>query len=290
MNGELYCSTGAMVGWRNGFNYIQAFKALKTLQDEKLIDGVELMMLNFYYDKMSLVLNEIKANGLKIKVVHCEKDIGTFVSNCALSNANNEDYSKVEENLIEKFKLNCKMAKDLAVNRMVLHLWGGYDSDKIVEFNINYLSKLQGIAKTYDVKLLIENVPCSTNDPLSNWKQISSKYPDITYIFDTRFGQFHNQISNIWNSDLATKIEHIHISDFVGFENGVSRDFTKLRPIPHPGDGTIDFEAFFANIKAKSYKNTFTIESPIMNDDSTLNLDKMKQTLKYVRNKIGELL
>ena len=54
-NRALFPSTGAMVGYRNGYDYRRALREFVRFRNTGLCDGVELMMLQFYYDKLETV-------------------------------------------------------------------------------------------------------------------------------------------------------------------------------------------------------------------------------------------
>ena len=281
MEGMLYVSTGTMVSRHNGYDYKRAVREIFKLKEKGLCDDLELMMLVFFYDKNDDVVKTILDAGFSPDVVHCEKEIGTMLSDAGkLFYDNKKDESDVlfKESL-RLFKLNCETAGKLGAGRMVLHLWGGITSDKYVDYNISKLSFLEDIAGSFGVRLLIENVPSNTSDPLSNWKKL---LPDISkggLIFDTRFGKLHEQIKDVLtDTSVNRKIEHIHISDF----GGGYRDFSALRPIYHPGEGKIDFKKVSALLSLMNYRGSITLESPIMAEDK-LDIPKIEKTLNYIK-------
>ena len=61
----------------------------------------------------------------------------------------------------------------------------------------------------------------------------------------------------------------------------------KLRSL-HPGEGRIEFEAFFRELEEVRYKGTFTIESSSVNEDGAINLEKLNESLKYLRELIED--
>ena len=261
-----------MVGRCNGYNYNYVVEYMPLFAEIIPIDGIELMMLPYYYDKLSEMADLFNRNGLKFPVIHAEKEIGTMISR-----SEGNDVSEA----IELFKLNCEMGAMIGAEKMVLHLWGGAVSDSHVDDNIEVLADLMNIIKPYNIRLLIENIPCTTHSPLENWRKIYKYLPDIGFIFDTRFGAFHNQISeilsepNIWNSAVV----HMHISDY----NGKIKEFTKLRPILHPEEGNIDFRAIRAGLDKVDYNGSITLESPVMSENG-LDIEKLTKSLKFVRD------
>lgn len=287
-NGRLLCSTGSLIGRSNGYNYHLITETFSAFLNEGLIDGGELMMLKAYYPNINEISAELIDAGLSFPVIHCEKDVGAKISDLAVIRSRGEKAAELYSEVISLFKLNCEMGCRLNSRRMVLHLWGGLSSDSAVEYNIEMLDLLISIAAEYGIKVLVENVPCTTYDPLENWHRLKSHLPKIGFIFDTRFGHFHNDTEDIWNdAELRQHISHVHISDSVGHGGEIPRDFTKLRPILHPGEGKIDFDSFANVLESFGYTGTFTVESPVMLPDGGLDIDKMRETLKWVRNKFN---
>ncbi len=285
MKHTLLVSTGTMVGRRNGYQYDRALGVIRSLMDEGLADGTELMMLPFYYDKLGRVADAVRMAGVNPAVVHCEKEIGTMLSEAGVLNADGRpDLAEARTvEAIRYFRLNCEMARALASRRMVLHLWGGMDSDAHVDYNISVLPRLNEIASEYGVRLLIENVPSNRGDPMTNWHKALPFLGGAGLIFDTRFGKLHEQSREILTDGALTeKIEHIHVSDFAG----TYRDFKALRPILHPGEGSVDFDEIAALLDGIGYAGTVTLESPVM-VESELDVPKLRRTMAYLRTLLG---
>jgi len=283
MNRKLYISTGTMVGRKNGYNYTRALSEIGKFMDKGLCCGLELMMLEHYYDKADDVVDAVMMSGVPAPIIHCEKEIGTMLSDAAGCVAEGDSgtaemlYFKVKE----LFRMNCSIGEKIGAERMVLHLWGGRKSDSHVEYNIENLPELISIAEGYGIRMLIENIPSNTWDPRSNWHKLLSRLGNGGLIFDTRFGKLHEQIFEILSDrELTDKIEHIHISDFAG----TYRDFAGLRPILHPGEGSVNFDEVSALLDGFGYSGTITLESPVMEDES-LNINKLENTLKFLNEK-----
>ena len=73
-------------------------------------------------------------------------------------------------------------------------------------------------------------------------------------------------------------MQHVHINDYAG----EYKEWKKLRSL-HPGEGRIGFEAFFRDLEEVRYKGTFTIESSSVNEDGAINLEKLNESLKYLK-------
>ena len=148
-NRHLFPSTGTMVGYRNGYDYRRALGEFVRMREAGLCDGVELMMLQFYYDKLETVADAVNASGLVSadSVIHCEKEIGTMISDAGVLRADGKP-DEAEALYREAYALylkNCRMAERTGLHRMVLHLWGGRSSDGHADYNA---SKLEGMFST----------------------------------------------------------------------------------------------------------------------------------------------
>lgn len=266
MNNKIYCSSGTMIGRANGYNYKIFTEAAKEIE----ADGFELMMVHAYYPDLSVICAEIEARDINIEVVHAEKDIGGLLPH--------KDPSLIRKALTD-FETNCKVASFLGAGKLVFHLWSAPDSDAYLQKNISFLPELLGIADKYSVEVLLENVPCSRNDPFTNLLGIEKIHPDIRFIFDTRFGAFHEQtdlfLSSPWIEN--GKITHMHFSDFVG----PAHDFRSLRPIPHINYGTVGFDSIMPII-AEKYHSSITLESPEIHPNGT-NTDKINEDILYIK-------
>lgn len=274
-----------MVGHRNGYDYRRALREFVRLRENGLCDGVELMMLQFYYDKLETVAEAVNASGMvdPTSVIHCEKEIGTMMSDAGVLHADgkNDEAEALYREAYALYRKNCRMAEMTGLHRMVLHLWGGRSSDGHVDYNASKLAELAETAVEYGVRLLIENVPSNHDDPHSNWLRLLPLPENTAFIFDTRFGKLHEQTAEtLTDPRITPHIEHIHISDFAG----TYRDFTKLRPVLHPGEGSVDFDEVSRLLDGMDYTGTVTLESPVMLDGGEYDIPKLEKTLSYLIN------
>lgn len=262
-----------MVGRVNNYDITGALRQMRELYDCGVICGGELMMLTDYYRREGEVVSLVGSSGVPFPVIHCEKEVGSMISTAGAT----DDADMLSEAL-RLFGLNCRFGGNIGASSMVLHLWGGRDSDSHFAYNAGIVPELLDIIRPYGIRLLIENIPCTTSDPLTHWREFE-KY-DIGYVFDTRFGAFHSQIGKIFaQTDLWTqgRISHMHISDY----GGAPKDFTKLHPILHPREGCIDFEMVSRGLNDVKYTGTVTLESPVMVGDG-LDIAKLKNTLVFL--------
>ena len=271
---KIYCSSGVMVGRINNNNYKLITRYFPSLIDAGYINGVEFMFSNSFYDKLDDIYNEISYYGILFEVMHFDKEIGIMLS---------ESSADIANKAMELLEINCKFAKRIGAKKGVFHLWGGIKSDSNIEFNISYIPKIICMFNKYDIELLIENIPCTNSSGLNIWKRLYSFLPQIGFIFDTRFGAFHDEINEIFDEPIWNHIKHIHISDYSSYP----RNFSKIRPILHPSEGVIDFDELFKKLKKVNYTNSITLESPVFGEIEP-DIEKLKNSLNYIKNQLNK--
>lgn len=272
MKNTVLCSTGAYIGRANGFDH----RLIPVYVSELNCDGLELMMLRAWYDDIEGRAKFLAKSGTRFTVIHSDKEIGVLLSR-------NEEGDTVEA--LRLFEISCRTGQTVGAQKLVLHLWGGWGTDAHIGYNIGILDRLLSLSQRYGLCLLIENIPCGVCDPLTHWAAIKSEYPEVRFVFDTRFGAFHRQLDEIfdrpWFEDGS--IAHMHISDFIGPPG----DFTKLRPILFPNEGIAGFDILLPRIKS-TYDNSITLESPAIHDDGSVDIGKINRALELIKTS-GEI-
>jgi sugar phosphate isomerase/epimerase len=269
---DIYCSTGTFVGRANGRNH----RLIVEYGEQIKCDGLELMMLSDWHDKLAAIISDLKATGLNFPVVHADKTTGDLLS---------IGEKKSSEECFELFKINCNAAAELEAKKIVLHIWGIPDSDKHIESILNDCDSLMRIADTFNIDMLIENSPCVNADPLTHFKKLVELYPNCGFIIDTRPATFHGQIEDICGSSFLWQdnhVRHIHINDYKG---GI-KDWKSLYPIPKLGTGDVDFSMFFSNLKSHNYSGSITLESPFMLADG-VNVEFFNDCIKFIRGQMN---
>lgn len=275
----LLCSTGTMVSRYNGFDYRRAIRHVSSFVSEGLCDGAELMMLPFYYDKTDEVIRAFRETGVNVPVTHIEKQVGTLLSDAAAAAEDDAGLAAdIRAEAEELFRLNCDTAARAGSKAAVLHLWGGLNSDSHVEYNTDALGGLIVTAEEFGLKLLVENVPCTTYDPLTNWRALGRHLSRCGLVFDTRFATFHRQAKEtLSDPGIAARIRHVHIGDV----RGEAPDFSAIHPIYQPGDGTADFPMIAKMLRKIGYGGSVTLESPAMNGSGIVTA-ALKKSLAYI--------
>lgn len=267
---QVLCSTGALIGRPNGRNY----KLLEEFSPQLHCDGFEFMMYDTWYDTIDELVSNLKSMHLNFPVMHCEKRIGESISK----------YGEGEfQRAIKLFRENCEIAKEIGATKLVLHLWDGITSDQAFYNNLNAYPRLQEIAESHSLDLLVENVVCNKENPLKHWHQLAMKYPKVHFVFDTKMAAFHNQMDAIYEEEnqwlfQGNHVKHYHVNDYAGGY----LDWENLKTLPI-GKGKIDFERFFTLIRKLHYEDTFTVEATAFDQTGHVDIGLLNSCFDYIR-------
>lgn len=270
---RILCSTGAVIGRPNGRDITLLHRA----KEELHCDGFELMMYDTWYDKIPWMRDCLRTLGAPLPVFHVEKSVGNLISK-------NGEYDT--EQAIVMFETNCILAKEFGAEMLVLHLWGGLDSDKDIAHNIRTYARLRELADSHGLVLTVENVVCNRADPMSHLIALAKAYPDIRFTFDTKMAAFHGQMDALYaeeNRWLIPHIHHMHINDY----GGGYMDWGNLNTL-HVGDGHVDFDKLFAFLKDIDYRGDFTVEATSFDQNGTIDFDALNKTFDKIRTYLGD--
>ncbi len=275
MKNEVYCSTGAVIGRMTGNDHSVLLKKLPDVCRATGMDGIEYVVMTAAYGMLGEIRRSMAASGLRCAVLHADKNIGVLLS--ALGDDNAREAMRL-------WDVNCALAREFGTDRVVLHLWGAGESDTNFAHNASFMPEIMDVADRHGIRVLIENIPCIKKDPLTRLTELSDY--DCDFVYDVRFGQLHGQNYKTATGELmrSKRFRHVHISDF----GGRYREFSKIRPIYHPYEGTVDFDMVFSELRRAGYDGSFTLESPVFCDYG-LDFDKLARTLTWLRRKADEL-
>ena len=267
---KVLCSTGALIGRPNG----RDFRLLSSCVDKLQCDGFEFMMYDSWYEKLDELSSFLKGLSISIPVMHCEKHIGE-----AISRRGEGDWAEA----FRRFQVNCQLAHFLGADRLVIHLWDGMTSDQHFHNNLEAYGQLANYAQAHHLSLLVENVVCNQDDPLSHWEALKEKYPDVSFILDTKMAAFHGQMEamyvpdNFWLWD-PKRIRHLHVNDYAGGY----LDWQNLKTL-HIGKGKVDFKRFFAFLKQVHYQGDYTVEATSFIPDGVIRWQELNETFARLR-------
>ncbi len=268
----ILCSTGALIGKPNGRNY----DLLEPLSKELECDGFEFMMYESWYKEADRLVQRLLEMNLSLPVMHCEKHIGEAIS----LGENDEAF--------RRFTINCDIAEKIGAKKMVVHLWDGITSDSNFANNTAAYAKLKEICDAHGLELLIENVVCNCEDPLTHWVALQKEYPDIRFVFDTKMAAFHGQTELLYAPEYewlwkGGHIRHYHVNDYAG---GI-KDWSRLKTLAI-GLGNVDFARFFDFIRRIGYDDTFTTESTAFNAEGVVDTEMLNKQFRYIREQLGK--
>ncbi|MDE7183318.1 MAG: sugar phosphate isomerase/epimerase, partial [Lachnospiraceae bacterium] len=184
----------------------------------------------------------------------------------------------------ETFEQNCYLSKSIGADKMVIHLWDGRTSDTAIENNLDHYAVLDQTAQNYDIDLCVENVVCTTDNPIKHFCALRQRYPKIHFVFDTKMAAFHHQLELLYNKEYEWlwKNEHIchyHLNDYAGGY----MDWRHLQSLP-VGKGAIDFDAFFAFMKKIGYQHTYTVEAAAVQPDNTVDVNLLNEQFQRIQD------
>ena len=265
---RILCSTGALIGRPNGRDY----RLLSACGEKLRCDGFEFMLYDTWYEQVDALSRFLLSLRLPIPVMHCEKRIGEALSL--------ED-PEVREDAIRKFEINCQLASLLGAQKMVMHLWDGLSSDQRAENNLAAYPRLLALAGRCGVTLTIENVVCTTADPLTHWREILRMDPSARFTWDTKMAAFHGQMEEMYrpeNRPLWDHIVHLHLNDYAGGY----KDWANLKTL-HVGQGHIDFARLFDFLDEIAYAGDYTVEATSFLPDGVIHWDDLNRTFARIR-------
>ena len=256
MNNSVYISTGCFTGRINGRDP----HLLSRFHDKLVCDGFELMIFEDLYADIENTIREYRSLGIKIPVLHMNKQTGDLCS------------TPGEENLraaVDIVKKDCEIALALGAEKCVFHPWGIPDSDKYPEMLFERMEILVETGKSY---------VCTSSTPLNNLKKAIERYP-FSVTADTRASAFHGETNETLAALLPDSIGHFHIIDY----EGAPGDWVARKVIRQPGEGGIDWSTFFAALKKHSYSSTLTLESSNILPD-TVDYMTFNKSVEFIKN------
>jgi sugar phosphate isomerase/epimerase len=275
-NNLILFSTGVFVNNSNNRDHTLIIKIIPGL----ISSCFEIFVSDYFanrqneYEEAAKIVMQARDNGVIFPVLHTNQTIGNLISRNEKGDINNA---------LQLFEFNCKYAVRFGAKLLVLHLWGGYDSDKNIDVNIKTFPKIKEISDRYNLTLTVENVVCNTHRPLTHMKKLWDLYQqDVKFTIDVRHAEFHKSLMEtcesafLWENNL---VPHLHISDYGGGYMEWPKFLGNNTPITF---GDVDFNYFFSFIKSIGYTGSITIENERISDNEDLiyNFNKAYEFVK----------
>lgn len=272
---KILASTGALIGRANGRDY----RILKDIIPRIDADGFEMMFeLMFYedwYRCSSELIGFLRSLPAEFPVLHVDKKIGEHLAS--------EDF----DTAYSRFEINCRVAREIGAKLLVLHLWNGIISDLNLNANFSGYARLRDIAEKYGLLLTVENVLCHNGTPVAHLLELLEIYPDAAITYDTKMADFDNENVTIFSPErigIWKNVRHVHLND----RAGGYRDWNCIKTL-HPGEGQVDFEAFFEGLRKVGYAGDFTLEATCLKPDGSVDVEKMNVSLGWLRKRVEGL-
>ena len=90
--------------------------------------------------------------------------------------------------------LDCRIARALGAELVVLHLWELPDGDRYLERNLERLPALLDIAEEHGLTLTVETIPCTVGNPVDNVRRACERDARCRVTLDTEFLAAHGQL------------------------------------------------------------------------------------------------
>ncbi|HCI79195.1 MAG TPA: hypothetical protein DHW02_05860 [Ktedonobacter sp.] len=265
---QLLCSTGTFSRFPDYVDYHIVLRYGPLLD----VSGFELMFYPSWYGNAERIGSELRASGLAFPAMHTEKSIGVSLG---------KPTSEEREQGIQFFAENCRLAEMLNTRVLVLHLWNWPDLDDHLENNLQALPLCLDIAAQHHVQLAVETIPGRHHTPLDNVQRAVEYDARCHVALDTEFLAQYDQLEEVFHRDWLWqngRVSHVHIKDYDGkpFVDGARRYL-------HPGEGNIDFERFFHNLKQRGFNGNVSLESPAVDATGQVAIKHIQQSLTFIR-------
>lgn len=276
---QIMFSTGVFI--RSSSNHDHTL--IEKIMPDLVTPCFEVLVSDYYadrqdeYEEAANAILRAKEKGASFPIMHMNQQIGNLISR-----NEDEDIDKA----LQIFRFNCDYAARFGSKLLVLHLWGGIHSDKNIEVNIDVFPRLKAIADKHNLTLTVENVVCNYHKPLDHLKRMCDLFKDdVKFTIDVRHAEFHKTLREtcesafLWENNL---VRHLHISDY----KDDYKDWAKFKPNNTPITyGDVDFDYFFAFLKAVKYSGSITIENNRISDSDDLAYN-FNKAYEFVQNGI----
>ena len=231
------------------------------------IDGFELGIGRVW--DTARVEHDLSEAGLSFATAHADKRIGAELL---------EDPRAA----LAELERNCQLAAALGATIMAFHLWELPVGDRLLDQNLALLPECLDVADSAGVTLAVETIPCSVGTPLQNVHRALERDDRCRATLDTEFLARAGQLdAAIADDGLWERLVHIHVKDYAGS----LRDERGARRYLIPGEGGIDFEAFFAALRRRNYQGALTLEVSAVTPEGTVDEQRFRQAEAWLQSR-----
>lgn len=270
---KLLCSSGAFSRYPDHIDHT----AIEEFGPQLTVDGIEVMFYPQWYTQIDTIAAGLRRTGQYFPVMHSDKNIGIIFGKA-------DPAERLQG--ITRLEENCRLGSEIGVEVMVLHLWGWPELDDNLVYNLEHLQRCLDITDRYHMQLALETIPCRQHDPLYNVEQAINCDSRSQVALDTEFLAMHDKVTEVfaqhhlWEEQ---RIRHIHIKDYSG--NGLTEN--GKRRYLHPGEGCVDFTAFFAGLQEKNFDGFISLEAPALDQQGNIDVAKLQASLHFIRQQLS---
>ena len=268
----VYVSNGAIITRRNGRNW----RLIPQIAKQLNADGVEFLMYESWDGEEKDIVSLLKNSDLKFPVVHIDKRTGDLLAEFGLKGI--DEVKRI-------VRRDTQTALELGATKLVMHLWNGPFSDIRFDEGLKAMSEVLEITQKAKLVLAVENVASKYSICLDHLEKLINQYSELKLTYDTKMAALHDENALVktprW-SYLFNSVTHLHVNDTRKADSKDGR-----LPIMHIGDGEIDFDSFFAFVKASDFNGSATVESTSVLDDGNVDTNKLNQSIIRVRKELN---
>lgn len=219
----------------------------------------------------------LAAAGQRAPVLHLDKTLGAGLTSGA---------PLALDQALARFGANCKLARAIGAELLVMHLWGLPDSDRKLQTNLDALPHFSDLAEQYGLVLSIETLPCAERTPVDVALLCLQTEPRVGITLDTGFlalqGQLHTAIEDdrLWTTGRG--VNHVHLKDLAD----AGADWVPGGYL-RPGQGSLDLDGFLDGLTARGYPGAITLEAVAQRPDHSPDATQITQSLDWIRARLG---
>jgi sugar phosphate isomerase/epimerase len=238
----ILCSSGVL--FEAGRPHVES---ILHLGPDVAADGLEVLVVHDMVNALDEAAEKLLGSGMSFPAVHAPKLAGSLMPG---------------DEGVRQVTGSARFARAIGADVVVLHLWDLPDSDTKFDERLDVATMAADIARDEGVVIAVETIPCLASTPLQNIERVLDHEPRLSIALDTEFLAYHGEIEATLTTDFLWErgvVRHIHIKDFTGSlvdENGKRRYHA-------PGEGDIDFPAFFDALEGHGYDGAVSIESAL---------------------------
>lgn len=269
MTTEVLCSTGCFSRESDPHSLSVATTGMHALAGT----AFEVIFYRGWYDDLPAATDALIAVGARVPVLHAEKSLGPSVPGV--------DAAGVAA-LTDRFEANCRLARELGAELLVLHLWGLPDAERRLDEQLAVLPRWVELAAAHGLELSIETLLCAVSTPLATVARCHDADPRSGVTLDLGFLAMADELAAVVDDAVVDAVDHVHVKDLADPSAGWG--------VPYllPGDGVLDLDGVLGGLARRGYRGRFTLESQAVLGDGSPDLAGIDRSLDRIGRAVTE--